>query len=136
MRQKVEIISSSSCCSDESLAELPAELREELSCLGAWVREGRMAGDRREEREVLEEEEGGLLRRERRSREEEEEGLREVEQLTDNMRLTARELEEEVGGRSVASADPPLQDETLPLTTDSARLEDCTAALRSGAMVS
>ena len=60
-----------------------------------------MAGARREEREVLEDEEGGLLRRERRSREEEEEGLREVEQLTDNMRLTARELEEEVGGHSV-----------------------------------
>ena len=41
--QKVEIISSPNFCSDESLAELPAELREELSCLGAWVREGRLA---------------------------------------------------------------------------------------------
>jgi len=40
-----------------------------------------------------------------------------VEQLTDNMRLTARDLQED-------------QEEQLPLTTDSARLEACVASLR------
>lgn len=53
---------------------------------------GRQGWQREEEVEV--EEECGLLRRGRRSREEEEEGLREVEQLTDNMRLTARDFQE------------------------------------------
>ena len=95
---------------EENLAELPSHLKEELSSLGAWVREGVLAGERRgwrrkedeeEEEEGKEGEEGReteesiLLRRERRSKEEEEEGLREVEQLTDNMRLTARDLQEE-----------------------------------------
>ena len=50
-----------------------------------------------EEEEDKVEEENVLLRRERLSKEEEEEGLREVEQLTNNMRLTARDLQEEVG---------------------------------------
>jgi len=112
-------------CSEENLSELPEELRLELSSLGAWVTDGVLAGDRRDgrtdwrssrEEEVLESE-GVLLMRDRRSREEEEEGMREVEQLTDNMRLTARDLAEE-------------EEESLPLTTDSARLEACVAALR------
>ena len=96
---------------EENLAELPSHLKEELSSLGAWVREGVLAGERRGWRRKEDEEEEGeegkegeegreteesiLLRRERRSKEEEEEGLREVEQLTDNMRLTARDLQEE-----------------------------------------
>ena len=95
-----------SLSSEENLAELPSHLKEELSSLGAWVREGVLAGERRGWRRKDEEEEDGeeegreteesiLLRRERRSKEEEEEGLREVEQLTDNMRLTARDLQEE-----------------------------------------
>ena len=94
-----------SLSTEENLTELPSHLKEELSSLGAWVREGVLAGERRgwrrKDEEVEDGEEGReaeesiLLRRERRSKEEEEEGLREVEQLTDNMRLTARDLQEE-----------------------------------------
>ena len=88
---------------EENLAELPAHLRDELNSLGAWVREGVLASEGRawkkkeQEEDDKVEEDNILLRRERLSKEEEEEGLREVEQLTNNMRLTARDLQEEVG---------------------------------------
>jgi len=44
--------------------------------------------------------------------------LREVEDLTNNMRLTAQELEEE------------RELERIPLTTDSTRLDSCVVSLR------
>ena len=50
--------------------------------------------------------------------EDEEERLQEVEDLTNNLRLSAQELEEE------------RELERIPLTTDSSRLDSCVASLR------
>lgn len=106
-------------CSDENLAELPKELREELSSLGAWVREGVLAGGRKEEgaawreRGCLEVEKSKEVASDREMSVEDRD-LREVEHLTENMRVTPGDLHEE----------------SLALTTDGERLEACVAALR------
>ena len=99
--------------SDNNLEELPPHLRDEIQSLGAWVKEGLLSGARHKNKS----ESLRFTYKENEVEEDEEKRLREVEDLTNNMRLSAQmEAEREM--------------ENIPLTTDSARLEHCLAALR------
>ena len=102
---------------EENLEELPANLREEIKNLGTWIREGLLAGA--DTSEPKKEESLRFYFKERRDNKiDEDASLREVEDLTNNMRLTAQELEEE------------RELERIPLTTDSTRLDSCVVSLR------
>ena len=102
-------------CTEENLEDLPANLKEEIRSLGSWIRDGLLAGcDSRDQRR-----EQPMRFYFGQSRlEDEEERLQEVEDLTNNLRLSAQELEEE------------RELERIPLTTDSSRLDSCVASLR------
>jgi len=102
---------------DANLEELPDNLKEEIQNLGAWIRDGLLSGA--EVREATKEEPLRFTFKDRRDFELDEEAtLREVEDLTNNMRLSAQELEAE------------RELERIPLTTDSSRLDSCVVALR------
>ena len=92
-------------------------MKEEIQNLGAWIRDGLLSGA--EVREATKEEPLRFTFKDRRDFELDEEAtLREVEDLTNNMRLSAQELEAE------------RELERIPLTTDSSRLDSCVVALR------
>ena len=92
-------------------------MKEEIQNLGAWIREGLLSGG--EVREASKEEPLRFSFKDRRDFELDEEAtLREVEDLTNNMRLSAQEFENE------------RELERIPLTTDSTRLDSCVVALR------
>jgi len=102
---------------EENLEELPDNLREEIKNLETWIREGLLVGA--DSNEVKKDETLRFSFKDRRdTRIDEEASLREIEDLTNNMRLTAQELEEE------------RELERIPLTTDSSRLDSCVVSLR------
>ena len=103
-------------CTEENLEELPSNLQEELQNLGSWIRDGLLSGDS----DPRDQRRDGPLRFyfNRESQEDEEERLQEVEDLTNNLRLSGHEFEDE------------RELERIPLTTDSSRLESCVTSLR------
>ena len=104
-------------CTEDNLEDLPVHLREEIQNLGSWIREGLLSGGLVQTRD-LRREEPVRFHFSRDCGEDEEARLQEVEDLTNNLRLSAQETEEE------------RELERIPLTTDSSRLESCVASLR------
>ena len=101
---------------EANLEELPEHLKEEIQNLGTWIRDGLLTVTENPNREKKEESLRFYFKDSRDSDLDEEATLRDVEDLTNNMRLSAQELEQEL--------------ERIPLTTDSTRLDNCVVALR------
>ena len=102
--------------SEANLEELPEHLKEEIQNLGSWIRDGLLTVGESANREKKEDSLRFYFKDSRDSDLDEEATLRDVEDLTNNMRLSAQELEQEL--------------ERIPLTTDSTRLDNCVVALR------
>ena len=100
----------------KDLEELPEHLKEEIQNLGSWIRDGLLTVGESANREKKEDTLRFYFKDSRDSDLDEEATLRDVEDLTNNMRLSAQELEQEL--------------ERIPLTTDSTRLDNCVVALR------
>ena len=101
---------------EANLEELPEHLKEEIQNLGSWIRDGLLTVGESDNREKKEDSLRFYFKDSRDSDLDEEATLRDVEDLTNNMRLSAQELEQEL--------------ERIPLTTDSTRLDNCVVALR------
>ena len=101
---------------EANLEELPEHLKEEIQNLGTWIRDGLLNAAENPNMEKKEESLRFYFKDSRDSDLDEEATLRDVEDLTNNMRLSAQELEQEL--------------ESIPLTTDSTRLDNCVVALR------
>jgi len=98
---------------EENLEELPENLQEELRSLGSWIRDGVLAGEGNEPKK----EDTGIRFPFKPGASLDVDDLRELEDLTANLRLGRAEMEEE-------------ELETIPLTTDSSSLDACVVALR------